>query len=223
LTHVVPELPTQELHDSEKLKESSDPSVASKEDLPLAPVPVPAPVAPAVSQTAIGRLVESPDPAIQRRALAQLAESLGRATGDDGERLGHELRESKAVPKLLALLQHNSAREDVIFVIANLASDSIDPEAGQTRQMLHAHGAIKKVLPSLYVDTGTGRLRLYTLGAIQNLCTNRKHGKLLRRLGIEPRLRELVNRGGLCEQYALGCLCNIEAVLSPTFSSAMRV
>ena len=60
-----------------------------------------------------------------------------------------------------------------MHAIGNLASDSVDPEAAQTRELIKEGGGYHTVL-NLIWETEDERTRVYALGALRNL-TARVH------------------------------------------------
>ena len=65
---------------------------------------------------------------------------------------------------------------------------------------------------------------VYTLGAVQNTCTELEYVELMQEMGIVPRLQELVRSGDQqLEQYAKGCLANMrQTILVSATKKQMR-
>ena len=55
---------------------------------------------------------------------------------------------------------------------------------------------------------------VYTLGAVQNTCTELEYVELMQEMGVVARLQELVRSGDAqLEQYAKGCLANMRQTI----------
>ena len=93
-------------------------------------------------------------------------------------------------------------------LVGNIASEAVDPNAEKTKAVLKRHRAFEKMLAHLFSDDWM--TLVYTLGAIQNTCTEIEYVELMQEFGAVARLQELVRSGDTqLEQYAKGCLAHI--------------
>ena len=109
------------------------------EAVPLAAVPL------------LLQIVGQPDHEQRSETLAILCDLVSSCFGLDGEALGTSVRDSGGLLTLSWLLAEmdQDVVKQTLFIIANLASDAVDPYAYLTKQLLHRCGAEFRLLPCL--------------------------------------------------------------------------
>ena len=64
--------------------------------------------------------------------------------------LGRNIRDFGALPELLGMLNRHDTRQDALRVIGNLASDAVDVNARETKQMLYELRGFEQVIPHIW-------------------------------------------------------------------------
>ena len=120
----------------------------------------------------------------------------------------------RATQLISQLLEHSEPQihQTAMLLIGNIASEAVDPMAEKTKTLLKRHRAFEKMMVHLFSADWT--TLVYTLGAVQNMCTEFEYVELMQEMGVVARLQELVRSGDpQLEQYAKGCLANMRQVL----------
>ena len=153
----------------------------------------------------------------QAAAVAQLANLIDQAEGAAAEAVGQTIRDFGAMMPLLDLLERPDTQQDALRVLGNLASNAVDSRAEETKRLLHDLGAFPRVLPLIHSHSPS--TVTYALGAVQNMLTRPEYAMLMRELGAENRLRDLLDTAEdeTLRHFARGCLANMRAVLAPNF------
>ena len=160
--------------------------------------------------------VRSADPT---SALEELAELIDAAEGEWATALGSFVRSAGIVSDLVDLIDHDDAEIYALAmrVLGNLCSDAVDPQSSATKEVVRTYNGFSRLLPHCFNEDPV--VLMYTLGAIQNLCTNIEYAKM-----VTPPLRERIRevaessrvafdegmpQAGLLAHYAEGILINI--------------
>ena len=159
--------------------------------------------------------LRSADPTL---ALEELAELIDAAEGEWATALGSFVRSAGIVSDLVDLIDHDDAEIYALAmrVLGNLCSDAVDPQSSATKEVVRTYNGFSRLLPHCYNEDPVALM--YTLGAIQNLCTNIEYAKM-----VTPPLRERIRevaeyaratldgmpQAGLLAHYAEGILVNI--------------
>ena len=137
--------------------------------------------------------VRSADPT---SALEELADLIDAAEGEWATALGSFVRSAGIVSDLVDLIDHDDAEIYALAmrVLANLCSDAVDPQSSATKEVVRTYNGFSRLLPHCYNEDPVALM--YTLGAIQNLCTNIEYARM-----VTPALR-----GRICEiaEFATG-------------------
>ena len=147
-------------------------------------------------------------------ALGQLAQIMDTSYGEDAEALCEYLRVSGGVGQICAQLRSSvpSIHQTAMLLIGNLASEAVDPQASATKAVIKRHKAFEHML--LHLFSSDWMTLVYTLGAVQNTCTEIEYVELMQEFGAVARLQELVRSGEpQLEQYAKGCLANMRETI----------
>ena len=159
--------------------------------------------------------LRSADPTL---ALEELAELIDAAEGEWATALGSFVRSAGIVSDLVDLIDHDDAEIYALAmrVLGNLCSDAVDPQSSATKEVVRTYNGFSRLLPHCFNEDPV--VLMYTLGAIQNLCTNIEYAKM-----VTPPLRERIRevaeyaratldgmpQAGLLAHYAEGILVNI--------------
>ena len=164
--------------------------------------------------------LRSADPTL---ALEELAELIDAAEGEWATALGSFVRSAGIISDLVDLIDHDDTEVYALAmrVLANLCSDAVDPKSRATKEVVRTYNGFSRLLPHCYDEDPVALM--YTLGAIQNLCTNIEYAKM-----VTPPLRERIREvaqlttgaalgetmipealAGLLVHYADGILVNI--------------
>eukprot|EP00964_Phaeocystis_antarctica_P119164 scaffold82898_cov54-Phaeocystis_antarctica.AAC.1 len=154
-------------------------------------------------------------------ALEELAELIDAAEGEWASALGSYVRSAGIVADLVDLIDHDDQEVYALAmrVLANLCSDAVDPQSSATKEVVRKHNGFPRLLPHCFGEDPVALM--YTLGAIQNLCTSIEYTKM-----VMPPLRERIREvaqfttdvlgenipealTGLLVHYAEGILINI--------------
>ena len=134
------------------------------------------------------QIIGQPDHEERDETLAILCDLVSSCYDEDGDAIGSIIRESGGLLTLSWLL----AEEDLVvvkqalFLIANLASDSVDPRAYLSKRLLRQCGCEYRLLPGL--DSDDAEVVAYTCGALQNLCNDPEWSQVLLDQGVVIRL-----------------------------------
>ena len=149
----------------------------------------------------------------REEALATLGEIVDGAFGEDGVRLGEDLRNVGAISLLAELLADSDEfiREMSLRVLGNLCSDAVDARSAITKRLLLPHA-----LPIFsFAYSGDESVLLLACGALQNLTADTTWARKAVAHGVQRRLEQLVasfrgkEDGHLIVRYASGALRNI--------------
>ena len=148
----------------------------------------------------------------REEALALLAETVDGAFGEDGARLGEEVRASGGVSVLASLLAHpdDAVQQTALCILGNLVSDSVDPHSRKTKGALLP--SARSVVSCVYTEDPV--LLCFACGALQNLTSEREWADLAVTHDVHIRLEQLVcHEDGRIVRYASGALRNIATAL----------
>lgn len=156
----------------------------------------------------------------QAAAVSSLASLVDRAEGETAEAVGKTIRDFGAMATLLDLLDRSQTQQDALRVIGNLASGAVDPQANETKALLHELGGFPRVLPLIYSESPP--TTVYALGAVQNLLVRPEYALHMKETQADKRLRHLIatSKDETLLHFANGCLANMEAVLAPGYQVA---
>ena len=132
-------------------------------------------------------------------ALEELAELIDAAEGEWASALGSYVRSAGIIGDLVDLIDHDDAEicALAIRVLGNLCSDAVDPQSSITKEVVRKHNGFPRLLPHCYNEDLVALM--YTLGAIQNLCTSIEYTKM-----VTPPLRERIREVAQLTTDALG-------------------
>ena len=132
-------------------------------------------------------------------ALEELAELIDAAEGEWASALGSYVRSAGIIADLVDLIDHDDQQIYALAmrVLANLCSDAVDPQSSITKEVVRDHNGFPRLLPHCYNEDLVALM--YTLGAIQNLCTSIEYAKM-----VTPPLRERIREVAQLTTDALG-------------------
>ena len=151
-------------------------------------------------------------------ALEELADLIDAAEGEWATALGSFVRSAGIVSDLVDLIDHDDAEIYALAmrVLGNLCSDAVDPHSSATKEVVRTYNGFSRLLPHCYNEDPVALM--YTLGAIQNLCTNIEYAQMVAP-PLRKRIREIAEyaratlggmpQAGLLAHYAEGILVNI--------------
>lgn len=146
----------------------------------------------------------------QGNALRQLAQVVNDSYDSEAVALCEYLRAAGGVKLIVRLLGSpiSTVHQMAIMLVGNLASSAVDPHATKSKDVLKAEGAFCLLLPYLFSDDDT--TLAYTLGALQNVCTEIEYVEQLEKAGGLERLQALIERKDpQLESFVDGCLRNV--------------
>ena len=147
--------------------------------------------------------------------LAELAEQVDAAFGEDGARLGMEVRATGGIPLLAWLLADpdDGVQQTSLMILGNLCSDSVDAESRATKQLLLQSGGARAILSCVHTEDPA--VLLFACGALQNLCYEYEWSELAVSHDVHKRLEALAvsHEDAMVVRYASGALQNITRVL----------
>ena len=116
-------------------------------------------------------------------ALGQLAQIMDTSYGEDAEALCEFLRVAGCVALIANLLAHPlpELHQTAMLLVGNIASEAVDANADKTKAVLKKHKAFEKMLHHLFSDDWM--TLVYTLGAIQNTCTEIEYVEMMQEFG----------------------------------------
>lgn len=143
--------------------------------------------------------------------LQQIAEIVDELEGEDAEQLCEQLCSSGAIARICDMLDHDEREIHLLAIalVGNMASTAVDTNAMRTKEIFKHHQAFEKLLPHMYSRDRT--TLYYTCGAVQNLCTDYAHVRMIEEKGVDRRLRELLQSND--EEliaFSRGCLDNMQ-------------
>ena len=137
-----------------------------------------------------------------------LSELVDGAFGDDGARLGHDVRACGGVGLLAWLLADPSPEVQMtsLIILGNLCSDSVDAHSRLTKRALLP--SARSVISCVYTEDPT--ILLAASGALQNLTSERDWAELAASHDAHLRLEQLLgHEDARVVRYASGALQNI--------------
>ena len=159
--------------------------------------------------------LRSADPTL---ALEELAELIDAAEGEWATALGSFVRSAGIVSDLVDLIDHDDAEIYALAmrVLGNLCSDAVDPHSSATKEVVRTYNGFSRLLPHCFNEDPVALM--YTLGAIQNLCTNIEYAKMVTP-PLRERIREIAEyaratldgmpQAGMLAHYAEGIRVNV--------------
>ena len=143
------------------------------------------------------------DAAARSEGLEALSELVGAAYGDDGARVGEEVRATNVIPSLCAVAgdraQESEAREQALYIIANLCSQSVDPHSALTKAAVLRSGGAEALLSCIRRDgadgSDDGSLLLLAAGCLQNVGISDEWAEHLVHLGAHRDIEALLACG----------------------------
>ena len=178
------------------------------------------PLAPAESeeQLVLAELISymrSPVPEELQDALFTISDMVSYAYDQDGARIGEVMRTQGGLTQLTWILadreQPLEVHQQVLLLIGNLCSDSVDPNSMLSKRYLLDTG-VEQVLfnfldPIANDDVAT---LIFACGAVQNLCHDTEWSARALQHGVREQLSELLNHADdQVIKYAAGALKNI--------------
>ena len=134
--------------------------------------------------------LRSADPSARLLSVTGLAELVRVSYGAGAAALGLILRESGVIPSLAAILGDGAeARQSALFVLANLCSSVVDPEAAKTKQQLWRAGGGARLAAALAAPDVESLTLAVAL--LQNACDQRDWCQFVVGMGLMPRLEGL--------------------------------
>ena len=134
------------------------------------------------------QIIGQPDHEQRDEMLGVLCDLVSSCYDEDGDAVGQIIRESGGLLTLSWLLAEPDANivKQALFLIANLASDAVDPRAYLSKHLLRQCGCEYRLLPGL--DSEDPEVVAYTCGALQNLCNDPEWSQVLLDQGVVMRL-----------------------------------
>ena len=152
---------------------------------------------------------------MRRTALFDLCELLNTAYGEAGLELGRNVREHGGIPKLIALIEDPdpAVHQQALLCIGNLASDSVDPDSGLTKQLLLDSGSAEILMACAFSDDPD--MLVPACGLLQNVCCNRDWATLVVEHRVDTRFEQLTHHADpIVVRYASGALTNLAQTLA---------
>lgn len=146
----------------------------------------------------------------QGDALRQLAQVVNDSYDSEAVALCEYLRAAGGVKLIVRLLGSpiSTVHQMAIMLVGNLASSAVDPHATKSKDVLKAEGAFCLLLP--YMFSEDDMTLAYTLGALQNVCTEIEYVEQLEKAGGLERLQALIERKDpQLKSFVDGCLRNV--------------
>ena len=158
----------------------------------------------------------------QGDALRQLAQVVNDSYDSEAVALCEYLRAAGGVKLIVRLLSSPipTVHQMAIMLVGNLASLAVDPHATKSKDVLKAEGAFSLLLP--YMFSEDDMTLAYTLGALQNLCTEIEYVEQLEKAGGLERLQALIERKDpQLESFVRGCLSNVRTTKVRTTAATL--
>ena len=145
-------------------------------------------------------------------ALYTLSEMVSYAFDEDGARLGEMMRSQGGLAQLTFILADPSQPleivQQVLLLIGNLCSDSVDPASMLSKRYLLSTG-VEQVL-FRFLDESDVPTLIFTCGAVQNLCHDGEWSARALASGVDGQLTRLLTHvDQTVVKYAAGALKNI--------------
>ena len=137
-------------------------------------------------------LMRSDDETERLDGAALLAEIVGSAFDADGAAIGESLRALGGVESLCALLEepNEAMQEQALLILANLCSNSVDPNATLTKRELWRCGGGRLLTVCIFSEDET--VLMLTAGCLQNLCDVAEWCQYVVGMGVKERLEALL-------------------------------
>ena len=158
----------------------------------------------------------------QGDALRQLAQVVNDSYDSEAVALCEYLRAAGGVKLIVRLLGSpiSTVHQMAIMLVGNLASSAVDPHATKSKDVLKAEGAFCLLLP--YMFSEDDMTLAYTLGALQNVCTEIEYVEQLEKAGGLERLQALIERKDRqLESFVRGCLSNVRTTKVRTTAATL--
>ena len=161
----------------------------------------------------------------QHDALFTVAEMVSYAYGDDGARIGEMMRSQGGLTQLTWILsdpqQPLDVQQQVLLLLGNLCSDSVDPASMLSKRYLLNMG-VEGVLFSFLQSDDTPTL-IFTCGAVQNLCHDTEWSARALGHGVDRQLTALLgHEDSNVVKYAAGALKNISSTTQTELASEQK-
>ena len=137
-------------------------------------------------------LMRSDDETERLDGAALLADIVGSAFDADGAQIGEALRASGGVESLCALLEepNDAMQEQALLILANLCSNSVDPNATLTKRELWRCGGGRLLTVCIFSEDET--VLMLAAGCLQNLCDVAEWCQYVVGMGVKERLEALL-------------------------------
>ena len=158
----------------------------------------------------------------QGDALRQLAQVVNDSYDSEAVALCEYLRAAGGVKLIVRLLSSPipTVHQMAIMLVGNLASLAVDPHAPKSKDVLKAEGAFSLLLPHMFSEDEM--TLAYTLGALQNVCTEIEYVEQLEKAGGLERLQALIERKDpQLESCVRGCLSNVRTTKVRTTAATL--
>lgn len=158
----------------------------------------------------------------QGDALRQLAQVVNDSYDSEAVALCEYLRAAGGVKLIVRLLSSPipTVHQMAIMLVGNLASLAVDPHAPKSKDVLKAEGAFSLLLPHMFSEDEM--TLAYTLGALQNVCTEIEYVEQLEEAGGLERLQALFERKDpQLESFVRGCLSNVRTTKVRTTAATL--
>ena len=131
-------------------------------------------------------VMADPKDPTRKEALVWFCNLVSRSYGEDGEAVGDTVRAAGGIQTILWMLDDPSRdiQQKVLYLCASLASDAVDLNSEETKEIMRESGAEYRLLPFLYAeDKG---LLFYACATLQNLCKDPEWSRTLLRHKVSP-------------------------------------
>ena len=158
----------------------------------------------------------------QGDALRQLAQVVNDSYDSEAVAMCEYLRAAGGVKLIVRLLSSPipTVHQMAIMLVGNLASLAVDPHAPKSKDVLKAEGAFSLLLPHMFSEDEM--TLAYTLGALQNVCTEIEYVEQLEEAGGLERLQALIERKDpQLESFVRGCLSNVRTTKVRTTAATL--
>lgn len=138
------------------------------------------------------QIISQPEHPNRDEALGMLADLVSASFGENGRLLGEAMRETGGLITLSWMLSDADLQrlQIALFLLANLASDAVDPDSEKTKNMLLQCGTEYRLIPCMNHEDI--EVVTYTLAFVQNLCHDFEWTKVFLDRGVEAMLVELI-------------------------------
>ena len=137
-------------------------------------------------------LMRSDDETERLDGAALLAEIVGSAFDADGAAIGESLRALGGVEALCGILEepNEAMQEQALLILANLCSNSVDPNATLTKRELWRCGGGRLLTVCIFSEDET--VLMLAAGCLQNLCDVAEWCQYVVGMGVKERLEALL-------------------------------